>query len=89
MRKPNQIKLGYMDVPVDYASYTEEVKDAFCNNFIDTMLHLIEKELSRTPEINRIYFLKEVLESSLITNENMENYEVCHIINDCLKKLND
>jgi hypothetical protein len=85
----NKINIGYMDVPINYHSYSQEIKDAFCNNFIDSMLHIIEKELSRTPEINRIYFLEQILQSSLITNENLENYEVCHIINDCLKKLND
>jgi hypothetical protein len=85
----DRINIGYMDVPIEYHNFTQELKDEFCNNFIDTMLHIIERELSRTPEINRIYFLQQILESSLITNENLENYEVCNIINDCLKKLND
>ena len=84
-----RIKLGYIDVPVEYANFDEETKDAYCNNLIDDFLHLIEKELSRTPEINRINFLQQILQSSLITNENLENYEVCIILRDCLNKIND
>jgi hypothetical protein len=77
-----------MDVPIDYIKYDDETKVLFCNDLIDTMLRLIEKDLSRQPQINRINFLIQILESSLITNENMENYEVCSVLSHCLKLLN-
>lgn len=84
-----QINLGYIDVPLEYGLFDNETKEAFCNSLIDNMLRMIERELSRTPEINRISFLQQLLESSLISNENMENYEVCEILKDCLNKIND
>lgn len=87
--KKNQIEIGYMDVPKNYTNFTDEFKVRFCNNFIDRMLMMIENELQRMPEINRIDFLQELLESSLITNEELENYEVCQILVDCLKQIND
>jgi hypothetical protein len=87
--KNNQIEIGYIDVPKNYTNFTEDFKIMFCNNFIDRMLTMIERELQRAPEINRIDFLQELLESSLITNEELENYEVCQILRDCIKQIND
>ena len=89
MDKRTQRKfIGWMDVPIDYIKYDDETKVIFCNDLIYTMLRLIEKDLSRAPEINRINFLIQVIESSLITNENMENYEVCLVLKNCLELLN-
>jgi hypothetical protein len=89
MKRSNQINLGWMDIPKDYIKYDDETKILFCNDLIDTMLRLIERDLSRAPQINRINFLIQVLESSLITNENMENYEVCSVLRDCINQIND
>ena len=49
------------------------------------LLH-IDKHLD--PHINRISFLDEVLESSLMTNEEDEEYIVCQVLFDCRKYLN-
>jgi hypothetical protein len=87
--KREQVNIGYIDVPLEYAKFEDSIKKEFCNNLIDSMLRMIEKELSRAPEINRINFLQELLESSLITNVNLENYEVCTILRDCLNQIND
>ena len=84
-----QVDIGYIDVPVAYANFNDEYKIKFCNNLIDGMLRMIENELQAAPEINRINFLQELLESSLITNEELENYEVCTILRDCLNQFND
>ena len=46
----------------------------------------IDKNLD--PTINRITFLDEVLESSLISNEQEEEYIVCQVLFDCRKYLN-
>lgn len=89
MKKVNFYKVGYMDVPLDYIKYDKETQDVFCNNLIDDMLMLIENELSSAPEINRVGFLISIMESSLITNEQLENYEICAVIKNCLKLLND
>jgi hypothetical protein len=84
MRK--QYRLGHIDVPVKYCEFSNEQKIEIQDNLIDSLLHNIDKNLP--PEINRITFLSEVLESSLITNEKMELYEVCQVINDTRKRLN-
>jgi len=80
--------IGWLDIPTEYMKYDDETKLVFCSDLIDTMLRLIEKDLSKAPEINRINFLIQVIESSLITNENLENYEVCCVLKDCLNVIN-
>ena len=54
---------------------------------IDKLLHVIERELKYAPEINRITFLDSILDSSLLTNEEHEAYEVCTVIRDMKKQL--
>jgi len=87
MRKPNHVKLGYMDIPKEYVNFDEEQKLHFCNIMIDRMLMMIENELKYAPEINRIQFLDSILDSSLETNEQYEAYEVCQVISDMKKQL--
>lgn len=83
------IDLGFIDIPIDYSTFTEDQKSRLCDKLIDALIVYIDKELEYAPFINRITFLNEVLESTLITNEYYENYEVCSVIRDCKKRLNE
>jgi hypothetical protein len=87
MSGKNKVGLGYIDVPKDYATLKIEEKDALCNRIIDKLLFAIDKELPTY--MNRITFLDEILESSLESNEQEENYEVCMVIKDIINKLNE
>lgn len=89
MRKAKvpQIKVGFMEIPLEYLQFTQEEKDAVCDQIIDEMLIQIDRNLR--PEFNRIQFLEEVLESSLLSNELEENYEICSVIKDCQRRLNE
>jgi hypothetical protein len=51
------------------------------------MLLSLDKKLPT--HLNRINFLIDILESSLIINEENENYEVCSVIRDIIKRLDD
>jgi hypothetical protein len=82
-----QINLGWIDIPKNYNEYTNRQKKAICNRLIDLLLLEIDRELD--PTINRITFLDEILESSLISNEHLEQYEVCTVLLDCRKLLNE
>ena len=86
-REEEQVDLGYIDIPVDYFNFDEDRKKIVCNKIIDVLLLHIDKQLD--PTINRITFLDEVFESSLITNEDAEQYTVCAVLNDCRKLIND
>jgi hypothetical protein len=85
-RNREHIELGYFDIPTAYPDFTAQQKKVVCNKIIDVLLTHIDKNLD--PTINRISFLDEVLESSLITNEQDEEYTVCQVLFDCRKYLN-
>lgn len=84
-----QIDLGFLDIPISYQDFTKEEKDILCDRLIDTLIEYIDKQLIRLPHINRVKFLNDILESSLMTNEMMENYEVCIVIRDMQIRLNE
>lgn len=85
--REEHIELGYFDIPKAYADFTVKQKKAVCIKIIDVLLEHIDKNLD--PTINRISFLDDVLESSLMTNEEDEEYTVCQVLFDCRKLIND
>jgi hypothetical protein len=87
MRKRKQNDIGYIDIPKDYCEFNINEKRAICNKIIDMLLLQIDKDLA--PEINRITFLDQVLESSLISNEELEQFEICACLLDIRNILNE
>jgi hypothetical protein len=85
--KTPQVDIGYFTVPVEYLAYNEEERKQICDKIIDSIYKYIDKNLE--PDINRILFLEEIFESSIITNEQDENYEMCIVLKDCLTRLNE
>jgi hypothetical protein len=83
------IDLGFIDVPIDYTKFDNKQKEALCDRLIDTLIQYIDRELDEAPHINRINLLNDVLESSLLSNEYLENYEVCGVIKDMITRLNE
>jgi hypothetical protein len=86
-KKQEQVDIGYIDIPKEYNKFPPERKKDVCINIIDMLLLDMDKYLD--PTINRIDFLNEVLESSLVSNEDLEQYEVAQVLYDCIKELND
>jgi hypothetical protein len=85
--KPNShIKVGELEIPMDYFKLEEEDKKEICSFLLDTILNILDKELN--PMTERIEVLKVLLESSIITNEKDETYEVAAVLRD-IKKLVD
>jgi hypothetical protein len=87
MKKKDKVEIGYMDIPINYIHFDDDNKIRFCNMMIDKMLLILENELAHAPEINRITFLDEVLDSSLETNLEYEAYEIAAVIRDMKKQL--
>jgi hypothetical protein len=87
MDSRKKIDIGYLDIPKEYLKFSDEDKKLMCNNLIDMMLYIIDKQLD--PTYNRITFLDQLLESSLISNEELEQYEVAQVLYDCRKILNE
>lgn len=85
--KDDHIQLGSIDIPKSYLDFTKKQKKAVCNKIIDMLLNEIDKNLD--PTISRITFLDEVLESSIESNEQDEEYVICQVLYDCRKYLNE
>ena len=83
------INLGWIDIPIAYATFNKRNKLILCDNLIDSLLTYLDKELEHAPYINRITFLNEILDSSLQANIDLECYEVAQVIYDCKKRLNE
>jgi|LakMenEpi03Aug12_release.lakeMendotaPanAssembly.Ray.scaffolds.fasta_scaffold941233_2 hypothetical protein len=83
MRK---IKLSEIEIPVDYFELNEEEKEAVCIGTLNFMLEILDKQLK--PEVNRMLALESLIESSIITNQEDELYEICAVLTDVRKLIN-
>jgi predicted secreted protein len=81
------VDMGYVGIPKQYFVYDKQTKILICNEIIDRILIQIDKELD--PTINRIQFLDAMMESSIETNLEDENYEVVQVFSDVRKILNE
>ena len=81
------VDMGYVGIPKQYFVYDKQTKILICNEIIDRILIQIDKELD--PTINRIQFLDAMMESSIETNLEDENYEVVQVFSDVRKMLNE
>ena len=78
MKEIKHIKVGEMEIPVDYWDLTEADKMDICLALMDSMLIILDKNLNT--EINRMDVLDKLLQSSIMVNEAEENYEICEVM---------
>jgi hypothetical protein len=83
----DQFTIGFVEIPVKYWNMTQEEKDKLCKKMIDALIRKLDEDLN--PEINRITALDEIMESSIISNEIEENYEICEVFQNIRKILNE
>lgn len=81
------IKVGEIEIPTDYWSMTEDEKIELCLTLMDGMLTILDKTLN--PEFDRIAVLDLLLVSSIISNEENEEYEVCEVMSSIRKLINE
>jgi hypothetical protein len=82
-----QFTIGFIDIPVTYWNMTQEDKDKMCNKIIRVLIKKLDEDLN--PEINRIAALDDIMESSILSNELEENYEICEVFKNIRKILNE
>ena len=88
MKRNNlSIDMGIINIPKAYVEFTDVQKKQLCNRILNTLLNHIDENLN--PEINRIEFLDDVLVSSIESNKEEELYEICIVLSDCRKLLNE
>jgi hypothetical protein len=86
-RNREHVELGYVDVPKQYFKLEKNKKDVICLKIIDMLLHQLDEQVD--PIINRIDLLDEIMESSIESNLEDENYEVVQVYSDIRKILNE
>lgn len=82
-----RLKSTPIEVPEDYLDYSDEQKEEFVNDIVDTLLTHIDKQLPTG--LDRINFLLGVLNSSLAGALDTEHYEAAAIIRDIIRKLDE
>ena len=82
-----RIKLAELEIPVDYFTFSDEEKKVLCTEVMDAMLHMLDKQLN--PEANRMVVLDRLLESSIMTNVEEEQYEIAGMLNDIRNLINE
>lgn len=85
--KKKMVKIGHLDVPVDYFTLPIDEKEVICNAILESMLYLLEKHID--PDINKNYLLNKIIDSSILMNEHDENYEVAGVLLDIRKMINE
>jgi hypothetical protein len=81
------IKVGEMEIPINYFSFSRNEKEMLCLELMDAMLHVLDRELNQ--ELDRVAVLDRLLESSIITNQDEENYEICEVLKDIRILINE
>ena len=87
MKTNKHIKVGELEIPADYFSMDEEYKKELCLILVDAIITAIDKHVN--PKLNRVEILDMMLDSSIQTNEQDENYEVCQFLNDIKQIINE
>jgi predicted nucleotidyltransferase len=82
-----QIRIGEVEIPHEYFSYSKEKKEELCNELLNAMLLILEDQIPS--QYNKKEVLDEILESSIITNIEDEVYEVCQVFHDVRNLLNE
>jgi hypothetical protein len=85
--KKKVVKIGHLDVPVEYFRVPGEGKKVRCSSILESMLYLLEKHLE--PDVDTFSILNKIIESSIIMNEHNENYEVAGVLLDIKKMVNE
>jgi hypothetical protein len=81
------IKVGELEVPLSYFDMDEEDKTQLCLKLLESMLTILDKHLS--DNYSRIDILDQILESSIMVNEESEQYEICAVMTKIRKLINE
>jgi hypothetical protein len=81
------IKIGELEIPINYFKFSKEDKNILCNEIMDAMLHMLDRQLK--PNLDRLKVLDKLLESSIITNQEQEEYEICQVLADIRTLINE
>lgn len=85
MKTRNQ-KIGEIEIPTDYFDMTAEQKHDVCLGLFEVMIDALNR--TAKPEYDRFMILDKLLDSSIQTNVEEENYEVAAVLRDIQTLIN-
>ena len=80
-------KVGEIEIPLNYFKMPEEERKTVCLGLFETMIDTLNR--TARPEFDRFMILDKLLDSSIITNEEEENFEICAVLRDIQKLINE
>lgn len=80
-------EISNVDIPDGYFTATEEEKQIICIELLDTIFQMVDEVI--LPEYNRFEIIKIILKHSVEHNKNKEQYEICQILSDILKLIDE
>jgi hypothetical protein len=81
------IKVGELEIPTDYWTLSEDEKRGLCLLIVEAIITVLDEHIGN--RIPRMDVLEKLLQSSIETNEQDENYEVCQVLTDIQKIINE
>jgi hypothetical protein len=81
------VKIGDLEIPTDYWSMDKTDRRELCLTIVDAILTLLDKLVN--PEYCRKSLINAIIDSSIETNVNEENYEVCQVLSDIKQIINE
>jgi hypothetical protein len=81
------IKIGEIEIPINYFELSKEEKDYLIEQLYNKFIQTIEARINPAFETKEI--MKSILTSSIISNTKDENYEICQILIDIEKRLDE
>jgi len=86
-RSNNHLKIGEMEIPQEYFKLSDEDKKLICDVILNKIYYMVDRmSTGDMPKLDFIYLL---IDSSIITNEEEENFEVCQVLMDIRNLLNE
>ncbi len=81
------VKVGELEIPASYWEMSEEDKTQLCLTIMDSMLIILDKHLNEG--LNRMDILDKMLQSSIMVNQEQEEYEICEVMTKIRKLINE
>lgn len=81
----HKITIGELEIPQNYFKLAGKKKYQLCTSFLDSLLDYIVTNHLYTQEVNQIDIMKQVIESTICSNVEAENYEISAFLTDCIK----
>lgn len=83
-----RLKMEEIKAPNNYFELKYEEKVDVCVGILETMYEMIMR-MTSTPKVSNVELMEKILDSTLQFNEELEEYEICQVLYDTKKLMNE